>query len=216
MEQEEQPIEFFVKLRHEDYDAQLRGWHCSVLRIPGATIKAIYGDQGMIVEDEYKISFPAQTIRFKNWVTPPTDDITLQIELKKKLSSPTKVAWIGVLSAILGGLATGVASLIFGSHSNDRVNCADARPPASVSAVSTVSAAPSSLPPPPDVSDHDAGPPKNIDGGGPDGTAPKKRPKPFPTGTPETIPSSIPSSLPPGTLPPGPPVAPNTKQSEPI
>lgn len=112
-------ISFDVRLRHEDYDDQFKGWHCSVFRIPGVKFVEIYDNGGAVKSNDYKVDESAHSIQYKPNDARPTHDVTVRLCLQRRLSTTVAAAWIGVLAALTGAIAGAGAQRFFSVDKHD-------------------------------------------------------------------------------------------------
>lgn len=133
-------IIFDVKLPHEDYDSHLKGWRCSALRIPGAKVESIYNFGGQIPPSNYSVDYPAETIHFEHWKSPPTEDATVRLGLVRPLSTTRRAAWIGFFGTILGALVGSVSTFLLSPPArNGHCACDDAPPEPTSTTTTTLS-----------------------------------------------------------------------------
>lgn len=79
-------ISFTVKFTQSDFEETWKGWRCSAIKIPGATIQNIYSKGKVLSPDDYEINQGLEGIRWKRNTSHP-QEITVLIKLTKNLST---------------------------------------------------------------------------------------------------------------------------------
>lgn len=104
-------IDFTIKLGAEDWDATVNGWRCPALKIPGATVAALFTQDGRADKAFYEVQAGITTIRWVRDARPPTQ-VTVALALTEELSTEDLTARWRKLSIVLPVLATIATSLI--------------------------------------------------------------------------------------------------------
>ncbi len=92
-------IAFPVVLRDEDWDAELSGWRCPALRIPGAVFAELCVDGKAASSDDYEADEPSRMVKWTG------DDRPAQamgtIRLGRRLSTPVTTALITAATSLV-------------------------------------------------------------------------------------------------------------------
>jgi hypothetical protein len=103
---EQTPIVFTVAVSQNDWDAELGGWRCSALRIPGAEVDNVFVEGTSMDKTRYFVWREYEMIRWTSKPEPKT--ATISIKLTEALSTKKKTDFWKTFSA----LAPIVAALI--------------------------------------------------------------------------------------------------------
>ena len=104
-------ITFTTTLSVADWDANLSGWRCSVLRIPGAEITSLYTSSGVVDRSDYEIIKDVQVVRWRHDQQPPAN-VILSITLTQELASEELTARWKKLAIVLPVIATIVVAVV--------------------------------------------------------------------------------------------------------
>jgi hypothetical protein len=104
-------IAITTSMTKDDWDTKLSGWRCPPLKIPGATIEALYAESGRIDKAWYEVQPDLTLVRWVHGsVAPP--EVTASITLTQELASQDLTQRWKKLAIVLPVAATVVTALI--------------------------------------------------------------------------------------------------------
>lgn len=127
--QEQTSIVFTIAVSQNDWDAELGGWRCSALRIPGAEVDNVFVEGTSMDRTRYSVWREHGMIRWTSKPEPKT--ATISIKLTEALSTKKKtIFWMKVaaLAPVLAALIT-VTLSYFLSHPRVSPTAGDPREP---------------------------------------------------------------------------------------
>jgi hypothetical protein len=108
------PLAFAVTVTSRDWDASLNAWRCPALRIPGATIDAVF-DRGLRVDPSWYESLPEHgLLRWVRSADAPSE-ATVFLNLTQELSTEDLTAKWKKLAIVLPFAASLIAAIISGT-----------------------------------------------------------------------------------------------------
>jgi hypothetical protein len=111
------PIRLTATLSAVDWDPNVSGWRCPLLRVPGCKVTSFYAPSGHVESEWFKIATDLEAVR---WIhggeAPPR--VTLSITLPGSVSTPRLSLWWKKAAIALPPLALILGALVpvFFSH----------------------------------------------------------------------------------------------------
>jgi hypothetical protein len=121
-------IAFLVYLTKSGWDPTSGGWHCSALKIPGATIEALRVDGDKVSDEWYVVDLPNELVHWNHG--DPPEIAVLSVALTQELTTQGKLLKWATFNPVLAAIVTAAATVIIGIEKTPSPIATPAAPPA--------------------------------------------------------------------------------------
>jgi hypothetical protein len=121
-------IAFLVYLTKSGWDPTSGGWHCSALKIPGATIEALRVDGDKVSDEWYVVDLPNELVHWNHG--DPPEIAVLSGALTQELTTQGKLLKWATFNPVLAAIVTAAATVIIGIEKTPSPIATPTAPPA--------------------------------------------------------------------------------------